>query len=329
MKAAFIRQPGPAESIVYGDLPLPLRSPQQLLIQVTAAAVNPIDTYIRGGAVAMELPQPFVVGCDFAGVVVEAPNDSAFHAGQRVWGSNQGILGRQGTCCETIAVDPCWVYPTPDEVADDAAAAAALVGITAHLGLFRDARLQAGEIVLVQGGTGGVGNSVLQMAKAVGAKVMATAGTDEKVAACLEAGADWAINYHAEDFLDQLRAQVPDGVDVWWETSRNPNLDGAVAALKRRGRIILMAGRDAKPPFPVGPFYVKECRLLGFVMFLATAAEQQRAAEDMNRWLVDGRLSTTIGRTFTLDQTAVAHRLQEDSTIHGTATLQGKIVIRP
>jgi NADPH2:quinone reductase len=245
-----------------------------------------------------------------------------------VWGSNQGLLGRQGTFAEYAAVDECWLYATPAGVSDDAAAACALVAITAHLGLVRDAQLQPGETLFVNGGTGGVGSMVVQMAKALGARVVTTAGSDQKAKTCRELGADLAINYKTEDVPARVKEFAPAGVNVWWETLREPNFDQTVALLAPRGRMVLMAGRDARPPFPVGPFYVKGCRLYGFAMFNATADEQRRAADDINRWLAEGKLKPRIDRVVALDEAGAAHRLQEENTIGKAGTLAGKIVVR-
>src|SRR5689334_19455935 len=162
MKAAYIQQTGPPEKIVYGDLPAPKPGPTQCLVKVGAVSVNPVDTYIRSGLVQMPLPFPFVIGCDLAGTVAEVvPQVTRFKPGDRVWGSNQGLLGRQGTFAEFCAAGEHWLYPTPANVSDEEAAAAALVGITAHLGLFQCAQLQQGETVFVNGGTGGVGMMVI------------------------------------------------------------------------------------------------------------------------------------------------------------------------
>src|SRR5262245_39189897 len=164
MKAAFIETTGSPEVIRYGDLPKPVPGQGEVLVKVAAVAVNPIDTYIRSGMVAMQLPKPLVIGCDLAGTVeAVGPGAKRFKPGDRVWGSNQGLLGRQGTFAESAAVPEEWLYPTPAGVDDRQAAAASLVGITAHLGLFRCAGLKAGETVFVDGGTGGVGAMVLQM----------------------------------------------------------------------------------------------------------------------------------------------------------------------
>lgn len=328
MKAAYIEKPGPPEVIQYGDLPKPQISGRQVLVRVTAVSVNPIDTYIRNGANYWPLPQPFIIGCDLAGVVEQVgPEVTRFRVGDRVWGSNQGLLGRQGTFAEYCAVDEQWLYPTPTGVEDTAVAACALVGITAYLGLFREARLKAGETLFVQGGTGGVGSMVLQMAKAVGATVITTGGSEEKVAACRALGADLAINYRTHNVVDEVRKFRPDGVNVYWETVREPDFDTIVSMMAERGRIILMAGRDARPAFPVGPFYVKECSMYGFVMFKAPPDVQRTAAEQINRWLQEGKLRPRISCVLPLSKAAEAHRLQEQNTVHKQGTLAGKIVL--
>lgn len=330
MKAAYILEPGPPEKIVYGDLPKPSPTGTQVLVKVGAVAVNPVDTYIRSGAIAFELPKPFVVGCDLAGTVeAVGPGVTMFKPGDRVWGSNQGLLGRQGTFAEYVAVEECWLYPTPSGVSDRDAAATALVGITAHLGLFRDARLRRGETLFVNGGSGGVGSCVVQMAKAVGARVVTTAGSEEKCEICRQLGADLALNYKTDDLDAAVRQFSPQGVNVWFETLREQDLERAVGLLAFRGRLILMAGRDARPPFPVGPFYVKDCAMHGFAMFNASPDEQRHASEEINRWLAEGELRARIGRVMKLSEAAAAHRLQEENTLHKSGTLAGKIVLEP
>lgn len=330
MKAAYINRTGPPDSIIFGDLPTVKPGPSECVVKVGAVAVNPIDTYIRGGMVPMPLTFPFVVGCDLAGTVVEAgPDVGRFKAGDRVWGSNQGLLGRRGTFSEFATIDEHWLYPTPVNVTDEQAAAAALVGITAHLGLVRDARLQKGESVFVNGGSGGVGSMVVQIARALGARVITTAGSDAKTDLCRMFGADIVINYKTHDVAAELKKVAPAGVNVWWETLREPNFELAVGGMAARGRMIVMAGRDAKPPFPVGPFYVKGCSLLGFVMFMATPDEQRASADDINRWSTKGELRANIDRVLPLAETAKAHRLQEENTVGKAGTLSGKIVLKP
>jgi NADPH2:quinone reductase len=330
MFAAYIEQTGPPEVIQYGELPQPQIGPGQALVKIGAVAVNPIDTYIRNGANYWPLPKQFIIGADFAGEVVQVGADvTTVKVGDRVWGSNQGLMGRQGCFAEFAAVDADLLYPTPKEVTDEAAAASALVGITAHLGLFQRAQLKAGETIFVNGGSGGVGSVVVQMAKATGAKVIATAGSPEKVAAVKALGADLVLNYKIDDITAAVQKFSPGGVNVYWETVREPEFEKLVPLLAERGRIILMAGRDAKPTFPVGPFYVKGCSLLGFVMFKATPAEQHICAGDISRWLANGMLKAHIGKVLPLSQAAEAHRLQEENTLRKSNTLCGKIVLKP
>lgn len=330
MKAAYIEQTGPASNITFGDLPTPEPQGSEVLVKVSAVSLNPVDTYIRNGANYWELPMPFVVGCDLAGVVdAVGPESSRFQVGDRVWGTNQGLMGRQGTFAEFCAVDECWLYPTPDGVEDATAAACALVGVTAHLGLFRCAKLSAGESLFVNGGSGGVGSMVVQMAKAAGAHVIATAGSDEKLAKCRELGADAVANYKTGDVLQAVQSFSASGVNVVWETQREPNFDRLVSYLAERGRIVLMAGREARPEFPVGPFYVKECSMHGVVMFKASPGELRTCADDMNRWLSEGKLKPNIAKVMPLSEAAEAHQLQEENTLNHAGTLAGKIVLKP
>ncbi len=331
MRAAYFTATGGPEVIQVGELPMPEPRTGQVRVRVLAAAINPIDTYIRSGLAPMPLPQPAITGTDFAGVVdAVGPEATRFKVGDRVWGSNQGLLGRQGTCAEYICVDQEWAYPTPPNVSDEQAAAGALVGITAHLGLFDRAKLQPGEWVFVNGGTGGVGSMVVQMARIVGAHVITTVGSPQKAAMARELGADVVVNYKTEDVAQAIRtATAGRGVDVWYETQPPSDLDRTIDLTRMRGRIVVMAGRQARPTFPNGPFYVKNLSLLGFAMFNMTAAEQQVCADDINRWLAEGKLKPLIGQKFRLEETAAAHRLQEENTLGKAGTLIGKIVIVP
>jgi NADPH2:quinone reductase len=330
MKAAYINRTGTPEVITYGDLPTPKPTRRQCLIKVAAVDVNPIDVYVRSGAIPAQLTFPFILGRDLAGTVVEIGTGIRdMKVGDRVWATSQGADGRPGTFAEFAAVDYRWLHRIPEGVSDADAVALSLVGITAQLGLVRNANLKTGEILFVNGGSGGVGSCVVQMAKILGARVITTAGTDEKAAACRDLGADLAINYKTQDVAAAVKGFAPAGVNVWWETLREPDFDRTVSLLAPRGRMIIMAGRDARPPFPVGPFYVKDCSLYGLAMFNASAREQRTAANAINRWLAEGKLRARIDRVLPLAQAAEAHRLQEESTIQKSGALAGKIVLKP
>jgi NADPH2:quinone reductase len=278
----------------------------------------------------LELPNPYVIGCDLAGVVEQCGAEvSSLSIGDRVWGSNQGLFGRQGTFAQYAAVDEKWLYHIPEGQDDQEVVAGALVGITAHLGLFLHAQLKGGEVVFVNGGTGGVGSSVVQLAKSVGAYVIATVGNDQKKSVCESWGADLVLDYHSETLDQHIRrfAEPHGGVHVWFETQRQPTFDRTVSLMAKRGRIVLMAGREARPEFPVGPFYVNDLRLLGFAMFNATPEEQRIAATTINVLTENGGWKPNIGKVFPLDQAAAAHQLQDDNTLTKTGTLDGKIVL--
>ena len=331
MKAAYLESTGAPDVIRYGDLPTPEPKAGEVRVKVGAAALNPIDTYIRAGMVKMSLPMPFVPGCDLAGVVDAVGSGAArFKVGDRVWGSNQGLLGRQGTFAEYACVGEEWLYPTPANVSDEQAAASALVAITAHLGLFQCVKLKAGEWVFVNGGTGGVGMMVVQMAKAVGAKVVTTVGSTEKAELARELGADVALNYKTDDLAARVKETTgAGGIQVWYETQPPTDLDRTFELMGPRGRVVLMAGRAARPVFPNGLFYTKCLSLHGFAMFNMTPDEQRACAADINTWAGEGRLRSLIGKRFPLSGAAAAHELQEASTQKKSGELTGKIVLLP
>jgi NADPH:quinone reductase len=328
MRAAFIEQTGPPDVITVGELPRPVPGPGQVLLRVHAVGLNPIDLYIRSGMVPMPLAFPYIIGCDVAGTVEETGTGcTRFRKGDRVWGSNQGLLGRQGVAAEYAAVDEGWLYPTPALLPDTEAAAMALVGITAHLGLFQFGQLKKGEVVYIPGGTGGVGSMAIQMARAAGARVATAAGSPERLDLCRRLGADLALNYHADDIPAKLREFSPEGIDVWYETQREPNLEVSIPLLRKNGRLILIAGRTAKPVLPLGAFYPRNCSIFGFAMFNALADHQRRCADDMVRWIEDGVLKPIVGRAFPLSATVEAVRVLEEKTMKGTGTLTGKVVL--
>ena len=332
MKAAYITETGAPNVVQYGELPKPQPGMGEVLVKVGAVAVNPIDTYIRGGMIAMPLRFPYVIGCDLAGTIETVGRGvRRFKPGDRVWGSNQGLFGRQGTFAEYAVVDEKWLYPTPPTETDVEAAAGALVGITAYLGLFRFARLLAGELLFVNGGSGGVGSSVIQQAKAAGARVITTVGSEPKRVYCHSLGADLVLDYRSPTLDDEIRqfAAPYGGISVWFETQREPTLERTIGLMAPRGRIIVMAGRQARPDFPLGAFYTKDLALMGFAMFNATPDEQRECGQAMNDLYSRGGWHPAVGITLPLSQAAVAHQLQQDNTLDKKGTLAGKIVLVP
>src|SRR5262249_51611750 len=160
-----------------------------VLVQTTAVCVDPVDTLIRSGQLPEDVPFPFIVGRDLAGVVqAVGPSVRRFAPGDRVWCNNQGHHGRQGTFAELVAVREDLLSPLPRGVDDREAVAFVHSGLTACVGL-QEARLRSGEVLFINGGAGNVGSAVLQLARGRGARVVVTAGNDEGLAWCRELGA--------------------------------------------------------------------------------------------------------------------------------------------
>jgi NADPH:quinone reductase len=324
MKAAYIDHVGPPEGIRFGELPMPAVGPADVLVKVSAVCVDPIDTYIRAGTLPMDLSFPFIIGRDMAGTVESAGVAvTRFARGDRVWCNNQGYHGRQGTFAEYVAVNERLLYPIPAGADDKVVVAFAHAGLTACIGLQR-AGLRRGESLFITGGAGNVGSAVLQLARARGARVIVTAGTPEGLAWCRALGADRVVNYRTEEVDAAVREFAPEGVDVDWDTSGKPDFDRAVARVARGGRIIVMAGLTARPPFPVGPFYTRDCSLHGFAITYASEDELQASADEINAWLARGNLKVRIDRVLPLSEAATAHRLVESR-----APLAGKVVLIP
>lgn len=324
MKAAYIDQPGPPKGIRFGDQPMPQIGARDVLVKVTAVAVNPVDAYIRSGKVPMQLPLPFILGRDMVGeVVAVGSNVTRFSPRERVWCNNQGIHGRQGTFTEYVSINERLLYHLPANVDEQQMVAFMHSWLTAYTGLKR-AGLHPGESLFVNGGSGNVGSAVIQLARTNGARIFTTAGTPEGLDWCRSLGADRAANYKDENLKGELDEFASGGADVYWDTSGKPDFDTAISRLAFAGRIILMAGVNARPPFPVGPFYTRNASMLGFSITSLDEAELQEAADALNTWASSGQMKVRIDRTLPLSEAANAHRMMEDGT-----HLSGKIVLVP
>jgi NADPH:quinone reductase len=185
------------------------------------------------------------------------------------------------------------------------------------------ARLTAGERLFVNGGSGSVGTAVLQVAKALGAKVAVTAGSDDKKARLKQFGADLVIDYHQENVFEAVREFAPKGVDVFWEATREMDMEQAINVVAEHGRIVVMAGGERQCTLPVGPFYRRNCTLYGFTITGAPLVEVRHLAHQINGWLANEILQGTIQEVLPLSAAAEAHRLQEQDR------LTGKIVLIP
>lgn len=323
MKAAFFKKTGEPNVIEWGDQPTPTINDDQVLVKVSAVSVNPLDTYIRSGKYKPQLPQPYIIGRDMVGTVSKVGSDvKDFKPGQRVWSNSLGYGGKQGSFSEYVAVDQDYLYHAPENVDDKLIAAVAHTGATAALGLIRDAKLRATDTIFINGGGGSIGSAVIQLAKARGAHVIVSTSGQDKIDWCKSIGADVVFDYKKDNIEEKVKEVAPDGVNVYWETSRNPNFDLAAAILAKRGRFILMSGSGSTPPFPVGTFYNKECTLKGLTILMASPIELRQCADLINMCMERNQLKGKIAQVLPMSDAAKAHAMME-----AKPEVWGKIVL--
>jgi NADPH:quinone reductase-like Zn-dependent oxidoreductase len=322
VKAAYITTLGSPDVITYGEMDRPVPGPTDVLVRVEAAAVDPVDTFVRSGAYRTPTPFPFVLGRDLVGTVAETgPGATGFAVGDRVWSHSMGHGGRQGVTAEYCVVGVDRLYHLPADV--DAARAVAVLHpvATAHLALFRHARLRPGETVLVIGGAGNVGRAATVLAARAGARVLAVARA-ETAPDCLRAGATAVVDHRDPDAAEQLRELTGDGVDVHLDTSGHQDLDAALALVGHGARVVLMAGLAARPVLPVGAVYPRDVSLVGFAISNASVDDLAGTARVINRGLADDAFPIPVTVELPLSRTAQAHRMIE-------AGVRGRIVLRP
>jgi len=317
MSAAFIEAIGGVENIRIGQLPVPGPAATEVLVRMEASEVNHVDLFVRSGAFPTPLPFPFVIGRDLVGTVAavgEAVEE--FNLGDRVWSNSLGHDGRQGTFSEYVAAPAERLYRLPEGVDPAEAAPVLHAAGTAYIGLVREARLRPGETIVVGSASGAVGTAIVQLAAAMGARVIAGASTGDEqwVADC---GAETVIDKHAGDFHRQVDRAAPGGVDVWWDPSGSYDFDRSVPLLAQGARVIAMAGMQAAPRLPLGQLYTRDASVLGFAISNASAADLAEAAVAINRMLATGRLRGRVGATFHLAEATEAHRALEAGGVRG------------
>lgn len=328
MTAAYVTELGAADRIRVGPLPVPPAGPSDILVRVQAVAVNHVDTFVRSGAYRMEISFPFVVGRDLVGTVVcpaASGPGAVFPAGARVWCNSLGYGGRQGSFAEYAVVPGDRLYPLPDGVDPAEAVSVLHTGATAHIGLFREARIEAGQTVVVSNVGGGVGSAVTQLATAAGARVIAV---DRARSArwCRDCGASAVVDPADPQAASRIAALAPSGADVWWDNSGQPDFDAMLPLLARGGRLVLVAGLQARAMLPVGAVYTRDISIHGFAISNASVGDLAVAAEMINMEMASGRLRGRIRATLGLADAAKAHLMQETRTPDEPP---GRIVLLP
>src|SRR5687767_11025376 len=238
MKAIQVAQTGGPSVLTLVDLPVPAPKANEAVVKIEAAGVNFIDVYFREGR--YPAPVPFINGQEAAGVVTEVGGEvTNLKAGDRV-----AYTSSLGSYAEYAAVPAARLVKVPDALNFEQAAAAMLQGMTAHYLLFSSYKLQTGETALVHAAAGGVGLLLVQMAKKIGARVIATAGSEEKAQLARDAGADECIVYTQIDFETETRRLTKDeGVHVVYDGVGKSTFDKDLNVLRPRGYLVLLAGR--------------------------------------------------------------------------------------
>ncbi|HET9478720.1 MAG TPA: quinone oxidoreductase [Pyrinomonadaceae bacterium] len=307
MKAIRVSQTGGPEALVFVDLPAPKPKPNEALVQIKAAGVNFIDVYFREGRYPAQLP--FVNGQEAAGVVTEVGGEvTTFQAGDRV-----AYTGALGSYAEYAAVPASRLVKIPDELSFEQAAAVMLQGMTAHYLVHSTYKLRAGETALIHAAAGGVGLLLVQMAKKIGARVIGTAGTQEKAQLARDAGADECIVYTEIDFETETRRLTNDkGVKVVYDGVGKATFDKDLNVLVPRGYLVLFGGASgAVPPFDLiklsqkGSLYVTRPTLGHYT---AAREELEWRANDVLQWIAAGELKLRLHKTYPLAEAAQAHR---------------------
>ncbi|HIW45654.1 MAG TPA: NADPH:quinone reductase [Candidatus Yaniella excrementigallinarum] len=317
MQAAFIRATGGTEQIEVGDLPVPQPGPTDVLVQMEATTVNHVDLFVRSGAYPTHLPFPFILGRDLVGTVVETGSGVAgFTNGDRVWTNSLGYDGRQGTFAQYALVSVERLYHLPATVHPLEAAPVLHTAATAYFGLYRETQLRPGETLFVAGGAGGVGSCVIQLAAAMGARVITSASVRDHDW-CRSLGADVVLDYREDKMHQKLAAAAPEGIDIWWDTSGHHDFQTTLPLLNKRAKVVVMAGMSATPVLPVGQLYTQDVRLHGFAMSNASVADLAEAAVTINALLQRSQLQARLGATYRLAQAVQAHTAMEEHAVHG------------
>lgn len=321
MKGIRLAANGGPEVLDLVDLPDPVPGPGQVLVRQTAIGVNYIDTYHRSGLYPLRLPSG--LGMEGAGEVVAAGEGvTRFAPGDRVAFASGPI----GAYAELHAVDAARAVAIPGGVDDRTAAAALLKGMTAEFLLRRCRPVATGETILVHAAAGGVGQIMVQWAKALGAVVIATAGNAAKAARVRDLGADHVILYGEQDVAAEVRRITGGaGVPVAYDSVGAATFEGTLASLARRG-VFVSFGNASGPPPAVEPGRLMRMGSLFFTRptlgdYVATTEELDASAAEVFGRIAAGEISIEIGQTFPLSQARAAHEALESRQTVGSTLL--------
>ena len=321
MKAIRIHQFGPTEDVLqYEEVATPTPGTQELLVKVEAASLNRADlTLRRGGYRVKPEDLPLTPGREFAGTVASVGSEvREFQVGQRV--VSQPALGGYA---EYASAKPAHTRPLPQGMDSVTAAAMPTVFLTAWFALHEDGQIKSGEHVLIQAGASGVGTAAIQIAKHVGARVITTAGTEEKCRRLRALGADEAIDYTAKDFkAEVLRLTTGRGVDVVLEIAGGEIYQKSLEVLAPGGRLVAIGGPagaipDAPPPLKEG----RRATRFSITNYLASHPDKFSQLDSFLALVQEKKFKVVIDRTFPLKEARAAQRYLEGREHFGKIVL--------
>jgi NADPH2:quinone reductase len=323
MRVVEISQPGGPEVLKLGDVPKPAPKPNEILVKVAAAGVNRPDVLQRMGLYPVPPGASPLPGLEIAGEVAEVGADV------KNWKSGDKVcaLANGGGYAEFCAVPAVQALPIPAKLSMAEAASLPETFFTVWSNVYDRGRLAPGESLLVQGGTSGIGVTAIQMAAALGNRVFATAGSDDKVAACVRLGAEKAFNYKTQDWVAEVRAATGGkGVNVILDMVGGDYVPKELKCLAEEGRLVFIAFlRGPKTEIPIVDVMSKRLTITGSTLRPRNAEFKGYVAKNLREqiWplIESGRIKPQVYKTFGLEQAADAHRLMESSQHIGKIVL--------
>lgn len=323
MKAIVCSEWGGPDKLRLGELPLPDPKAGEVRLKVLAAGVNFPDALIIQKKYKLQPPLPLVPGTEVAGMVDAVGEGVSLAKGTRV----VAFVGTGGFA-EYVCVNATLTIPLPTGVSDEVAAGFTMTYATSQHALFDRAQLKAGETLLVLGAGGGVGLAAVELGKLAGARVIAAASTDEKLAACHAAGADALINYSTLDLRESVKTLTDGkGADVVYDPVGGGYTEPALRALAWRGRLLVVGFANGEiPSLRINLLLLKEASLVGVYWGEFAKREPKANARmigELMGWLAQGKLKPRVSHVYPLHETPRAL----DELLHRRAI--GKLVIRP
>jgi len=321
MKAVCINEPGGPEALQISDIPVPQPAANEVLIKIGAAGVNRPDCLQRQGLYPPPPGASEIPGLEVAGIVVATGADtSRYKEGDRVC----ALLTGGGYAEYCVAPEP-QCLPVPDGLSMTEAAAVPETFFTVWSNVFQRGALQAGETLLVHAGASGIGTTAIQLGKAFGATVIATAGSDKKVQLCESLGADQTVNYRDEDFVEVIK-EAHGGVDVILDIVGADYLAGNAKVLKPDGRLVVIAVLSgAKAEINLAQVLMKRLTVTGSTLRARPVSVKQAIAEDMEPkvWplLADGTVKPVIQQVFPLAEAGAAQAILDANEAEGKVVL--------